>query len=81
MIRRKCGESVLIGDDIQIRVLEVAGGRVKLGILAPRNILVLRDELKLTEEFNREASRPASAAQRISLAAALSRSQTGLGTR
>jgi carbon storage regulator len=72
MIRRRCGESVLVGDDIEIRVLEVAGGRVKLGISAPRNVLVLRDELKLTEDFNREASQLASVSRLISLAAALS---------
>ena len=71
MIRRRCGESVLVGEDIEIRVLEVAGGRVKLGISAPRNVLVLRDELKLTEDFNREASHPAPISRLISLAAAL----------
>jgi len=72
MIRRRCGESVLVGEDIEIKVLEVAGGRVKLGISAPRNIVVLRDELKLTENFNREASHPAPVSRLISLAAALS---------
>ena len=57
MIRRRCGESVFLGDDIEIHVLEVAGNRVKLGIQAPREVLVLRNELRLTEEFNRDASR------------------------
>jgi len=57
MIRRRCGESILLGDNIEIRVLEVSGTRVKLGIAAPRDLLVLRNELKLTEDFNREASR------------------------
>jgi carbon storage regulator len=36
---------VLIGDDIQVMVLDIAGDRVRLGITAPREILVLREEL------------------------------------
>ena len=60
MIRRRCGESVFLGENIEIQVLEMAGGRVKLGIAAPRDVLVLRSELKQTEEFNREASRTVS---------------------
>ena len=69
MIRRRCGESIFLGDDIEIQVIEVAGGRVKIGISAPREILVLRKELRLTEEFNREASRTVHPAHLLSLAA------------
>jgi carbon storage regulator len=68
MIRRRCGESIFVGDNIEIQVLEVAGNRVKLGISAPREVLVLRNELKLTEEFNREASRAVAPAHILSLA-------------
>ena len=71
MIRRRCGESILLGNDIEIRVLEVSGTRVKLGIAAPRDLLVLRNELKLTEDFNREASRAVPRARLVSLAASL----------
>lgn len=69
MIRRRCGESILLGDTIEIHVVEVTGNRVKLGISAPRDLLVLRNELKLTEEFNREASREVQAQHLSSLAA------------
>ena len=57
MIRRRSNESVLLGEDIEIQVLEIAGNRVKLGISAPRELLVLRKELRQAEEFNRAASR------------------------
>ena len=75
MIRRRCGESIWVGPDVEIRVLEVAGGRVKLGIAAPRNVLVLRDELKLTEDFNRQASRGLAPGEAVRLAAMLARSR------
>jgi carbon storage regulator len=77
MIRRRCGESIFVGEDIEVQVLEVTGNRVKLGISAPRNVLVLRNELKLTEDFNREASRGVPRASVASLAAALQKSQVG----
>ena len=69
LIRRRCGEAVLVGDNIEIQVLEIAGNRVKLGISAPREVLVLRNELKQTEEFNHAASRVVPRAQLLSLVA------------
>jgi carbon storage regulator len=68
MIRRRSNESVLLGDDIEIHVLEIAGNRVKLGISAPRELLVLRKELRQTEEFNHDASQAVSRAHLLSLA-------------
>lgn len=56
VVRRRQGESVLIGDDIEIVVLEAGANRVKLGIMAPREILVFRKELELTREQNRVAA-------------------------
>ena len=78
MIRRRSNESVLLGEDIEIQVLEIAGNRVKLGISAPRELLVLRKELRQAEEFNRAASRAVPAAHILSLAATLLKSQAGL---
>jgi len=69
MIRRRCGESIFLGENIEVHVLEIIGNRVKLGISAPRGVLVLRNELKSTEEFNREAAQPACSARVRSLAA------------
>jgi carbon storage regulator len=77
MIRRRCGESILLGENIEVHVLEVSGTRVKLGISAPRDVLVLRNELKLTEDFNREASRAVHPRHLLSLAASLLKTGAG----
>jgi len=42
---RKKKQSIRIGDDIEITVLEVRGDRVRLGIAAPREVRVMRSEL------------------------------------
>lgn len=48
-------ESVLIGDDIQIQVLEIRGGSVRLGIVAPPHIKITRSELLVeAEDFQTE---------------------------
>lgn len=39
------GEAVMIGDDVCVTVLGVKGGQVRLGIKAPDDVRVLRDEL------------------------------------
>jgi carbon storage regulator len=78
MIRRRCNESIWLGDDIEIQVLEIAGNRVKLGISAPRELLVLRNELRQTEEFNHAASRAVPPAHILSLAAAVLKTRSGV---
>jgi carbon storage regulator len=45
VLTRHPRQVVMIGRDIQILVLDIAGDRVRLGITAPREILVLRQEL------------------------------------
>jgi carbon storage regulator len=44
-VTRKVGEQVVIGDDVIVKVLEVAAGRVRLGILAPPGSSVRRGEV------------------------------------
>lgn len=44
-LSRKKGESVFIGDDIEIVVVDVKGDQVRLGINAPRDLVILRSEL------------------------------------
>jgi carbon storage regulator len=56
VIRRRAGESILIGDDVEIQILELGPTRVKLGIVAPHNVAVLRSEVKLTKEQNLAAA-------------------------
>lgn len=56
VITRKKGESILIGDDIEITVVKADEGSVKLSIAAPKNITILRKELyKEVEEENKQA--------------------------
>ena len=45
ILTRKTGESLLIGDDVEITVLSVRGSQVKLGVNAPRDIAVHRQEI------------------------------------
>ncbi|MCC6262952.1 MAG: carbon storage regulator [Bryobacterales bacterium] len=60
--RRKVGEALLIGDSIEVVVLEVNQGRVKLGVSAPAEVAVERKEWRLVLNQNRDASAPATAA-------------------
>ena len=57
VIRRRPGESIVIGAGVEIEVLESSSGRVKLGIRAPREVLVMRKEVQDTREHNRSAAR------------------------
>lgn len=56
ILQRKEGESLLIGEEIEISILSVEAGRVRLAIEAPKNISILRSELKRAAEVNREAA-------------------------
>ena len=57
VITRKKGESLLIGEDIEVTVVKLDDGSVKLAIDAPRNVTILRKELyKEIEEENRSAT-------------------------
>ncbi len=60
VIRRRAGESFFIGDGVEIRILEVGPSQVKLGINAPKEVAVLRGEVRQTQQANLEAARQAS---------------------
>lgn len=45
ILTRKVGENLLIGDDISITVLSVRGNQVKIGVDAPKDISVHREEI------------------------------------
>lgn len=62
VIRRRAGESLLIGDDIEIEILDTAGSQVKLGIRAPKHVTVLRKEIQITGQQNLAASKEKSGA-------------------
>lgn len=58
VLSRKPGETILIGDDIEISIVEVRGDTVRIGINAPRNITILRQELlDQVQAFNVESAR------------------------
>lgn len=57
ILSRKEEESILIGDNIKIKVVSVDKGSVKLGFEAPPNLLILREELaKAVSDTNIQAS-------------------------
>jgi carbon storage regulator len=56
VIRRHAGESIWIGDQIEIEVMECGSNRVKLGIRAPKEVPVVREEARLTREQNLAAA-------------------------
>lgn len=59
VLTRRSGESVMIGDDVVITVLEVRGDVVRLGIRAPREVQVHREEIyRELQAANREAASP-----------------------
>ena len=49
ILTRRIGEKLLIGDDIEVVVLDVNRNQVKVGIKAPREMTVLREELYIRD--------------------------------
>lgn len=45
VLTRKIGELIVIGDDIKIKIVEIKGKQVRIGIEAPRNVEVNREEI------------------------------------
>ena len=58
IITRKKGESLMIGDDIEIVISKIDDGSVKLGIKAPKDVSILRKEIyEEVEKENKEATK------------------------
>ncbi len=56
-LSRKINESIIIGNDIELTVLEVKGDQVKLGINAPKSVPIYRKEIYLQiQDANKEAA-------------------------
>lgn len=55
ILTRKCGQSLVINDSIEITITEISGDKVKIGIEAPKEVPILRKELLQTVETNQEA--------------------------
>jgi len=56
ILRRRPGETLLIGDNVTVRVLESSEGSVRLAIDAPREVKILRGELLQAANANRDAA-------------------------
>ena len=55
-LSRKVGESLVIGNNVEITILEVKGEQIKIGIDAPKSVPVYRKELYLQiQQANQEA--------------------------
>ncbi|MDI9508276.1 MAG: carbon storage regulator CsrA [Clostridiales bacterium] len=56
-LSRKVNESIIIGNDIEITILEIKGDQIKIGINAPKSVPIYRKELYLQiQESNKEAA-------------------------
>lgn len=56
VLRRRVTERLVIGDDVEIEILEIGNGQVKIGITAPREVPVLRSEVRVTTHQNRSSA-------------------------
>lgn len=62
ILARRINESIVIGDDVRVSVIDIKGDQIKLGIEAPRDVKVYRQEVyEAIQEENREAARSAAA--------------------
>lgn len=62
VLTRRIGETVVIGDDIKVTVLGVVGGQVKIGVDAPANVEIFREEIHKRIQAERLAKGGAGAA-------------------
>ncbi len=56
IMKRRAGEAILIGDDIEIRIDQIGRTRVRIAISAPRGVPVVAKEVKVVGEENRAAA-------------------------
>ena len=56
VVTRKLDESLIISDNIEITVLEIGKDKVKIGVNAPKEVKVIRSELKDARQTNEQAA-------------------------
>ncbi len=62
VVTRKQDESLIISDNIEITVLEISKDKVKIGISAPKEVKIIRSELKDAKQTNEQAANSSGAA-------------------
>ena len=67
VLTRKTNQSIMIGDDVEVSVLAVAGDKVRVGITAPREVPVFRKEVYLSIQAE-NANVPAGSGERVNKA-------------
>lgn len=56
-LSRKANESIVLGNDIEITILEIKGDQVKVGVSAPKSVAIYRKELYMQiQQSNKEAA-------------------------
>jgi carbon storage regulator len=55
VLTRKTNQSIMIGDDVEVSILSVAGDKVRIGIAAPREVSVFRKEVYASMDGNAPA--------------------------
>jgi len=60
ILARRIGESIMVGDQVQISVVDIKGDQVKLGIKAPTQVKVYRSEVYAAIQEENRAASPAS---------------------
>ncbi len=73
VLTRKPNQTIMIGDDIEVSVLSVAGEKVRIGISAPKDIPVFRTEIYVEIQREKSEQPPAGEAARTEVDYALSR--------
>ena len=56
IVRRRRGEAILIGDNVELEILDISPTQVKVGIRAPKEVAVFRKEIRVTREANLAAA-------------------------
>jgi carbon storage regulator len=59
IIGRRVGETIYLGEDVEIRIMDLSPSRVKIGIVAPRELGILRGEMRQAAAQNLAASQGA----------------------
>jgi carbon storage regulator len=55
-MQRRVGESILLGEDVEIRILDLGRNRVRIGITAPQDVAIRARSVEIVRDQNRAAA-------------------------